>query len=435
MYKLYVFFILPLIAFLSCNTTEPTKPGPEPKITLSVEDVSCTGAWLNLKLENVSLPAHLSIQLNNISLNEFNLLTSDSTIFVDSLLPNKNYSFKASIVQNNKAYSSENVATVTMDTTSHNFTWQKLEFGDYTSNILEDVAIIDKDNIWAGGEIYLLDSTGQRDPTHYNAVHWNGIKWEVLRIPTKTYSGDISSSPIKALYAFSQNDIWTFSDAGSYSHWDGKVWKTEFVLERKGGGAKFWGASSSDLYLACSNGGISHYDGSNWTLINTGTDLNINDIYGSWNNKSNQYEILAVASNLFESFDRQILKISGNIVSEENSYNLTGTLYYTWFKPNRKYYVGGDGIYQKKQISDSIWENKPYDITTYYVYSIRGNDINDLVAVGAFGEILHYNGLTWKSFMDETRINGNLYSVCIKNNLVVAVGYGFTKGVIMIGQR
>ena len=232
MYKLYVFFILPLIAFLSCNTTEPTKPGPEPKITLSVEDVSCTGAWLNLKLENVSLPAHLSIQLNNISLNEFNLLTSDSTIFVDSLLPNKNYSFKASIVQNNKAYSSENVATVTMDTTSHNFTWQKLEFGDYTSNILEDVAIIDKDNIWAGGEIYLLDSTGQRDPTHYNAVHWNGIKWEVLRIPTKTYSGDISSSPIKALYAFSQNDIWTFSDAGSYSHWDGKVWKTQFVLEK-----------------------------------------------------------------------------------------------------------------------------------------------------------------------------------------------------------
>ena len=163
--------------------------------------------------------------------------------------------------------------------------------------------------------------------------------------------------------------------------------------------------------------------------------MNINDIYGSWNNKSNQYEILAVASNLFESFDRQILKISGNIVSEENSYNLTGTLYYTWFKPNRKYYVGGDGIYQKKQISDSIWENKPYDITTYYVYSIRGNDINDLVAVGAFGEILHYNGLTWKSFMDETRINGNLYSVCIKNNLVVAVGYGSTKGVIMIGQR
>jgi hypothetical protein len=435
MYKLYIFFSIPLIAFLSCNTNEPTHPKLDPKITLSVEDVSCTGAWINLKLENVSLPADVTIQLNNNNLNQFKLLTSDSTIFIDSLLPNKIYSFKASIVQNNKSYSSENISTATMGTTSHNFTWHKFEFGDYTSNILNDVAIIDENNIWAGGEIYLFDSTGQRDPQPYNAVHWNGIKWEVLRIPANTISGDISSAPIKAIYAFNQDDIWTFSDAGSYSHWDGKVWQTEVLLPIIGGGNKFWGTSSNDLYMACTNGGLSHYDGSKWTLINSGTDLNINDIYGSWNNKSNQYDIMAVASNLFESLDHKILKISGKIVSEENSQNLTGTLYSTWFKPNRKYYVGGDGIYQKKQISDSVWQNKPYDITTYYVYSLRGNDINDLVAVGAFGEILHFNGVNWQSYINETMINGNLYSVGTKGNLVVAVGYGSTKGIIFIGQR
>ena len=119
-----------------------------------------------------------------ISQKNLSLLTSDSTIFIDSLLPNKSYSFKSSIEQDSKSHFSNGVTATTMDTTSHNFTWQKLEFGDYTSNILEDVAIIDKDNIWVGGQIYLFDSTGQRDPPPYNAVHWNGIKWEVLRIPT-----------------------------------------------------------------------------------------------------------------------------------------------------------------------------------------------------------------------------------------------------------
>jgi hypothetical protein len=435
MYKMYLFYFFPLIVFLSCKTTEPTRPGPDPKITLSVEDISCTGAWINLKLDNISLPAHLSIQLNNINLNEFNLLTPDSTIFIDSLLPNKNYSFKASTFLNNKSYSSENVATVTMDTTSHNFTWQKLEFGDYTSNFLNDVIIIDENNIWVGGEIMLFDSAGQWDPTPYNAVHWNGLKWEVVRIPTKTYTGDITSYRITAIYAFNKDDIWTFSDAGSCSHWDGKIWKTELLLAIKGGGTKFWGTSSSDLYLACSKGGISHYDGSVWTLINTGTDLNINDIYGSWNNKSNQYDILAVASNVLESFDRKILKISGNdasnIISNDISYELSSL----WFKPNRKYYVIGGGMYEKNNINETIWKNNPLDITTYYTYSIRGNDINDVFAVGAYGEVLHYNGTNWKSFKNETRIDGNLYSVFVKNNLVVAVGQTSRKGIILIGQR
>ncbi|MDR3666389.1 MAG: glucosyl transferase [Ignavibacteriaceae bacterium] len=435
MYKLYFFFFLLLISIISCKTTEPTHPGPDPKITLSVEDVSCTGAWLNLKLENVSLPANLTIQLNNNSLNQINLLTSDSTIFIDSLLPNKNYSFKASIFQNNKSYSSENIATVTMDTTSHNFTWQKLEFGDYTSNILFDVAIIDENNIWAGGEIYLIDSTGQRDPTHYNAVHWDGLKWEVLRIPTRRVTGDITSAPIRAIYAFNKDDIWTFSDAGSYSHWDGKVWKTEYINLINGSGYKFWGTNSSDLYLGLYRGQILHYDGLNWANINTGTDLNINDIYGSWNNKTNQYDIMLVASNVLESFDRQILKISGQSVSKLNNNPIAYTLSSIWFKPNRKYYVVGAGIYEKNNLNEDNWKNNISDITTYYTYSIRGNDLNDIFVIGGFGEVLHFNGMNWKSFMSATRIEGNLYSVCIKNNLVIAVGYGSTKGIIFIGKR
>jgi len=68
------------------------------------------------------------------------------------------------------------------DTTSHNFKWQKFTFGQHSSSALYDVAIIDENNIWAVGEIYTNDTLGNPDPYAYNALHWDGIKWEVKKI-------------------------------------------------------------------------------------------------------------------------------------------------------------------------------------------------------------------------------------------------------------
>jgi hypothetical protein len=41
------------------------------------------------------------------------------------------------------------------------------------------VAIIDENNIWAVGGIYMDDSTGQPDPEPYGLVHWDGNKWNL----------------------------------------------------------------------------------------------------------------------------------------------------------------------------------------------------------------------------------------------------------------
>lgn len=62
-----------------------------------------------------------------------------------------------------------------MDTTSHNFTWQAFEFGKQTNvSRLFDVAIINENDIWAVGEIYMNDSLGNPATNAYNAVHWDG---------------------------------------------------------------------------------------------------------------------------------------------------------------------------------------------------------------------------------------------------------------------
>ncbi len=54
------------------------------------------------------------------------------------------------------------------------------------------MAIIDENNIWAVGEIYLNDSTGQPDPHPYGIIHWNGTEWNVQKLTAVNPSGGIS---------------------------------------------------------------------------------------------------------------------------------------------------------------------------------------------------------------------------------------------------
>ncbi|MCL4708742.1 hypothetical protein KJ068_26580 [bacterium] len=109
-----------------------------------------------------------------------------------------------------------------------------------------------------------------------------------------------------------------------------------------------------------------------------------------------------------------------------------------WFVPNRHYYVVGSGIYEKERLSDSAWKNGPRDITTYYTDSVRGNHQNDVFIVGSFGEVLHYNGVSWRSYRSETALhNGNLRGggVDVKGELVVAAGLDEAQAVILVGRR
>ena len=106
-----------------------------------------------------------------------------------------------------------------IDTTGTNYSWQKYTFGGAASSSLEDVAIIDSKNIWAVGKIYVYDSTGHVDPNIYNAVHWDGQKLSILKIPYY-YQGQALYGAIYSICAFSENDIWF--GIGNMIHWNGQ---------------------------------------------------------------------------------------------------------------------------------------------------------------------------------------------------------------------
>jgi len=89
----------------SCNTTEPPPPpnGENPTLTLTLEDVSCTEAWIELTTTNLQLPATIELKQFNPSgdslSQDFILNTQDSLLYIDSLLPNQNYQYQVSSIQ------------------------------------------------------------------------------------------------------------------------------------------------------------------------------------------------------------------------------------------------------------------------------------------------------------------------------------------------
>ena len=143
------------------------------------------------------------------------------------------------------------------DTTSHLVLWRTDTIG--YGGALKDIAIISEDNIWAVGEIYLKDSTGQFDRELYNVLQWNGVRWNPRRI--YFYFGGVRYlSSCEAVLAFGPDDVWLACNAPR--HWDGQSLNNVDVTELVGSGQinAMGGKSSTDFYVAGNNGTFAHFD-------------------------------------------------------------------------------------------------------------------------------------------------------------------------------
>ncbi|AFH48704.1 Hypothetical protein IALB_0993 [Ignavibacterium album JCM 16511] len=422
---LLILFIQILLITTGCKQT--TEPKLEPELKLELEDVSCTEAWINLRATNLQLPANVTLYKNSVAQNNI-LCYGDTLLYVDSLLPNQTYKFNSIIQSSNQQIitSSNELTVTTMDTTSHDFTWQTWTFGQHSSSTLYDVAIIDENNIWAVGEIYMLDSLGRPDPNAYNAVHWDGTKWELKRIYFYTFCGQQSmgSYPAKSIFAFGSNDIWIGMDGSQIVRFDGQSQSQPICTPVSIN--KLWGSSSSDLYAVGNNGNIAHWDGVKWRKIESGTYLNIYDIY------SDNGEIICIASDKSLSSGKKILSIRYGITSEIDNTGLSSNLSSIWFKSQKKYYIVGAGIYFSNNLNKTNWKRTDYQ-STRYSEKIRGTNFNDIFIVGSYNQVLHFNGFSWYEYT-EYEFGENL-SVDIKNNMVVMVGWENDSARIIMGKR
>ena len=173
-----------------------------------------------------------------------------------------------------------------LDTTSHNFSLTTYTFfGNTGSSYFRDAAIINDSDIWAVGIMYSTPDT------MVNAAHWNGTKWDLKRImfPLCSMNGDQQGSgpfAVEGIFAFSSNDIWISCDV-SLVHWNGQDF--EQVCMPLGYGqrnlGKMWG-TNGELYLVGTNGFIAKYSNGVWTKMESGTTIDLRDVWGSADGKT-----------------------------------------------------------------------------------------------------------------------------------------------------
>jgi hypothetical protein len=324
------------------------------------------------------------------------------------------------------------------DTTSHEYAWQGWTFGENSGSIIYDIAVINENDIWAVGQIYMNEPTGQTE-NMYNAAHWDGAKWELKKILVRDYGSLTGYFPIKSVFAFSSNNIW-FASYADLIQWDGNSFSSKAFFMTSipfyGQVNKMWGTDENNVYCVGDNGAIFHYTGKTWQKIETGTSYKIYDIKGSVDSKNN-IEIYAVAAKIDYPVDRKIFSISGNTAVNVSISAAQRDLVGLWFQPNTKCYAVGDGMFVANGIKlNSQWSFNEEEISNYYLYSVDGQALNDITVSGSFGELQHYNGNNWRSYRDLIGLsNGEYYCVKIKNNMIIAAGYNNSKAVIAIGKR
>ncbi len=442
-----------LVILIGCKKpTEPPDPPPppppiveEPILKLELDDAHCTEAWILFTSTKLKTPNTLTLKQFNPNgdslIRTINIITPDTMLYIDSLLPKKTYRYKVEATANNKVYTTNELIVQTMDTTIHNFTFEMYTFGgEIGGSVLYDVAIINENNIWAVGDILIKSDTSETGYIQYNAVHWNGSHWQLKRIRYYGGCSSVEYPPLNAIWAFSENNI-VITNGGSIGWFNGETVNLDCRVYPLLTGAinKIWGTSINNLYAVGNLGTIVHYNGMSWRKIESHTTLNINDIWGDYNPKTKEWEILAVASDYPSSLNKEILKIVNETVFKLPTSDQMEPLYTVWFMPNKQYYVAGSGIYQKRLLTDLYWKNDPTDITGFATTCIRGNNINDVFGVGAFGDFVHFNGVRWKQYQEPYLYNGAYTKVAVKGDLVVAVGGNqvslASEAVILIGRR
>jgi hypothetical protein len=319
------------------------------------------------------------------------------------------------------------------DTTSHLFTWKVDTVGGVGfSSTLYDVAIINDTLAYAVGEIFVADSTGQPSNPPCNLAKWNGHTWTPSTVIPPGFLFGVGY----AIFAFGPDDIWA---AGTIPwHWDGHIWRMYGSRDGYPGGfyiTSIWGTSSRDIYFAGSGGGLVHFDGTSWQTLTTGTNVQIGDMWGS--GASNPFTggaiALMLASATTNPADNRILRLhTGGFI---DSMALTPTprrmMEGVWYDGQSKLYVCGDGLFS---YDGSDWKQVT-GVPAIFKHAVRGTRANDIMMVGDFGLVTHYNGSTWHAYQ-ELSLSGDYRAVAIKGKLVIAVGdagASFTTAVALVG--
>jgi hypothetical protein len=437
-FGIFSLFLLLLTGALALSGCTESPPEPRiPSIELEAIDATCTEAWLRLRINDGSAPPYdIKLARDGEHITDLRLLTSDSLIIDDGLLPNRTYTYTA-IRPGGSPFGgfSARANVTTLDTTSHDFVWEIHTLGDGYS-VLYDVTIINDTLAYAVGEIYLRDSLGNWDPLPYNLVKWDGQKWELRRVNVM-YRGNLITPSLNGIFAFSPTDIWL--SAGVPIHGDGQNW-TQYHLfdmgiltQNDGSINKIWGIPDN-LYFVGNRGTIAHYSNGTWRRLETGTSGNMVDVWGYTDQAGGTPIVFAVGGT---PGNIKLLSLTPVEARDTLSWPPTQSLGGVWLKSRTRVYAAGAGIWRYQ---GSSWERMAGMPPGAALVKVRGSAENNIFAIGgSYGNLallMHFNGVTWVQYPQlPQNIRFRLIAVSDDAIVVVAVGTRDGKGVITVGRR
>jgi len=215
---------------------------------------------------------------------------------------------------------------------------------------------------------------------------------------------------------------------------------------------KMWGSSSNDLYAVGNNGNIAHYNGQSWIKIESGTDTDFKDIYGTtdgkelwacgWTNRNGRVAIIKIKES------GEVESVWDSQTNRTFSYYYHGQLLNTLWANGNGEFIFATGIVTRHSLLNNRllrFDWVPYlngwkvlDLGNYS-YRIRGSNKNNIAIAGDEAMIWHYNGRTWHKFEELQYFDDRLYGLTVTENLIIAVGKrysGLTSGaLLLVGRR
>lgn len=316
------------------------------------------------------------------------------------------------------------------DSTSHSFTLFIDTLGDNVGSVLRDVKIINDSLVIAVGEILIKNPADTMYTISHAIAVWNGTSWTPHPL---YYNTNMLIPEVFGIYALNENEM--YLAAGSIFKWNRITNKTELVFSRltlpdpHALIRKLWGYDNI-IYGIGTRGTLVRYDGNTWKSINSGTTLELNDIWGADDPKTHNNKILAVASDHDVNNGKAVIQINADqSITMHSNIGLNWNNSGVWFS-NSTYVITGDGIFTAGSLG-SPWMKAVN--TTNYTTAVRGNNERDIIIGGINMLLWHYNGVSWHNYFPEQ--SGIFTKVDIKNDFMIAVGVKNNMAIVCRGYR
>ncbi|MBU1065426.1 hypothetical protein KKC74_11580 [bacterium] len=447
-----LFLLLFVLYPISCKdcTTEPPE-NPDYDIQLSVIESAPTYVRLSVSISDSGCVRQYALQRDSVMVMSDTLFGKDTILIDSDLEPSTTYQYRILIQNKGKTIdASEPIPVLTPELSGHYvYSWDIDTLGDDNSH-LNDVFIVDENNVWAVGDIDTGDSS-------YNAIHWDGEKWSLINIEVE-YLGRTYFKKLTSILYFNNNDIWV-TDLCSPLHWDGESWNFYHLYDMGLDacvGDGIWGTSSSDLYFIGKDGAIVHYDGQTFEKMDTGTKVDLTDIWGEIDPETGDAHIWvcgnadnSLASVILYLKDGEWQKIYERYADDTNSlddvvrYNPHCNTIWTHPSSEKLWVGGGYGLFT---LDDKFSPTKYTEIDVlgeigYFSYpgKIRGNNPYDIFITGAYSSLYHYNGQTWHRYQELYDEDNRIGALDLTEDSIFIVGHYFgsflSSGLLIKGLR